>query len=284
MVSIYNNATNLVNSMIKANSSWIKTSNEKLNKLPISCKYFLSILDIINDIEIGNFFSYMNDETRTIEYPFIKEDNIDYSMMLEIEQFYNIELNGNNTIKDISKNIDYFIDIVKQSNGKIIFIIDIDYLLKFMVNLKNELKPNHLIDMILYKLMNITNIEITDIFIMDKFDIVKNHNNLFYNQLEMCVKKTNLTYTNKNIVVYKNSDENLIENVYWKLLESNIKITEHIQKIKSPYDNSYFNLVKINDTNCFVKKINICECIDKNLFNLDNKPGIIIDPLDRFNI
>ena len=67
MVSVFNNIGNLINSMIKINSSWIKISDEKLNKLPISCKYFLTIFDLQNDIELNDFFSYVTDETRTIQ-------------------------------------------------------------------------------------------------------------------------------------------------------------------------------------------------------------------------
>ena len=137
MVSIFNSASDLINSMVKLNSSWNKVSNiklnEKSNKLPISCRYFLTILDSHNDLDIGNFFSYITDDTRTIDYPFVKEPNIDYSMMIEIEQFHNIDLDKNLTIQNISNNIDEFINIVNESNGKIIFVLDICYLLNFIV-------------------------------------------------------------------------------------------------------------------------------------------------------
>lgn len=72
-----------------------------------------------------------------------------------------------------------------------------------------------------------------------------------------------------------------MENVYWNVLEPNIKITEFIGKVKSPFDNSYFNLMKICEKTYFVKQIDILDCIDKNLYTLGNEPGIIIDPLDR---
>ena len=42
--------------------------------------------------------------------------------------------------------------------------------------------------------------------------------------------------------------------------------------------------MRIDDKTYFVKKIKIFDCIDKNLFDLDNNPGIIIDPLDRLYI
>lgn len=284
MVSVFDNVSDLINSMVQINSSWIKKTNEKLKKLPISCKYYLTMFDMKNDTEIIDFFSYINDDTRTIEYPFAKNEKIDYSMMLEFEQFYNIDLNENQTIKGIGKNIDEFKNIVDESKGKIALIIDIEYLINFMAKMKSESKPNHLIDMILFKLSNIS-----EVFILDRSNIISNHSNLFYLQLEKCMcKKNNLEQRNnlesKNIVVFKSVNETLETNVYWNILEPG-KITEWIGKIKSPFEpESYFNLVRINNEEYFVKKISIKECLDKNLFLLDKNPGIIIDPIDRFKI
>lgn len=288
MVVTVDSVEKLCNLMMKINSSWVKeisnsklNSNSKSSKFPISYCYFLTLLDISNDNEVKDLFSYINDSTRTIEYPFIKDNEIDYSLMLEQEQFYNIELNNNLNIKDIANNIDTFIDITNESNGKIIFILDISYLVNFIVELKTKLIPNHLIDMILFKL---TNSKIHEIYILDKHSIIKNTSNLFYTQLEMCKGKTIKELYNKNIVVYKDVEESLIDNVYWNLLESEIKITDYIGKIKSPFEDSYFNLMKINNKEYFVKQINISECIDKNLYNLNENPGIIIHPIDRLYI
>lgn len=283
MVVIFNSVEKLSNSMVKINSSWVKhVSNTKLNKFPISCSYFLTLLDTINDNEIKELFTYINDVSRTVEYPFVKDkdNDVNYSLMLEQEQFYNIEINNNNNIKNISNNIDNFTNIVKESDGKIIFVLDISYLVNFMVELKVKSIPNHLIDMILFKLTNLGDSRISEIFILDKQSIIKNNSNLLYTQLEICMGK-NTKLDEKKIVVYKDTDESLVENVYWNVLEPEMKITEYIDKVKSPYDDSYYNLMKIGDKNYFVKQINISECINKNLYNLNLKPGIIIHPLDR---
>ncbi len=278
MVEIFTNTTDLINSMIELNSSMI--NDKTLKKLPISSKYFLTMFDTQNDTEINNFFSYITDDTRMLEFPFVKNEQINYSMMLEIEQFYNIDLDDNTTIKTISDNIDEFINIVKESNGKIIFIIDIEYLLNFIIKMKTQTKPNHLIDIILFKLSNISNI-----YILNRNDKIQNNLNLFYLQLDKCLanpKYNNINYMEKNIIVYKSINESICSNVFWNVLEPG-KISKFIGKIKSPIETlTYFNLVKINDEECFVKKIFLHECIDKNLFDLDKNPGIIIDPLDRF--
>lgn len=282
MVKIFNSVEKLSNSLVKINSSWVKeVSNSKLNKFPISCCYFLTLLDISNDNEIADLFAYYNDDTRTIEYPFVKDKQINYSLMLEPEQFHNIKLNTD--IKNISADIDKFLNIVDESDGKIIFVLDVLYLINFMVELKKKLIPNHLIDMILYKLNNST--KISEIYILDKQSIISNTSNLLYTQLEMCINKTNTidkVYDNKKkIVVYKDIDESLIKNVYWSILEPNIKMTEYIEKIKSPYDDTYFNLMKIGEKTYYVKQINITECVNINLYTLNDNPGIIIDPVDR---
>lgn len=282
MVEIFNSVEKLSNSLVKINSSWVKeVSNSKLNKFPISCCYFLTLLDISNDNEITDLFDYINDDTRTIEYPFVKDEQINYSLMLEPEQFYNIKLNTN--IKNISANIDEFLNIVNESDGKIIFVLDILYLINFMVELKKKSIPNHLIDMILHKLKNST--KISEIYILDKQSIISNTHNLLYTQLGMCINNTNTDIIDKmdetKIVVCKDIDESLMENVYWNVLEPNTKMTEYIGKVKSPYDDTYFNLMKIGEKTYYVKQINISECIDKNLYLLNDNPGIIIEPVDR---
>ena len=74
MVLIFNTVGELANSMVKINSSWVKSvSDAKLHKFPISCKYYLTLLDILNDNEISELFTYINDETRTIDFPFVKD-------------------------------------------------------------------------------------------------------------------------------------------------------------------------------------------------------------------
>lgn len=280
MIEIFNSVEKLSNSMVKINSSYVKqVSNLKLNKFPISCTYFLTLLDIPNDNEIKDLFAYINDETRTIDYPFVKDNSIDYSLMLEQEQFYNIELNNN--IKNISNNIDNFIDIVKESDGKIIFVLDIAYLVNFMVELKKKSIPNHLIDLILFKLTNLEHSTISKIYILDKQSIVKNNSNLLYNQLKICIDKNISELDDKKIIVYKDIDDTLIENVYWNILEPDTKITKYLGKIKSPYDESQFNLMMIGEKIYYVIQIHISECINKNLYNLNNMPGIIINPIDR---
>lgn len=286
MVEIFDSVEKLSNSLVKINSSWVKeVSNSKLNKFPISCCYFLTLLDISNDDEIGSLFSYINDETRIVEYPFVKDDKINYSLMMEPEQFHNIKLNSNSNsnIKNISANIDEFSNIVNESDGKIIFVLDISYLINFMIELKKKSIPNHLIDMILYKLKNST--KISAIYILDKQSIISNTSNLLYTQLEMCIgigMSKNINELDKTkIVVYKDINEPLIENVYWSVLEPDTKMTEYIGKVKSPYDNTYFNLMKIDEKTYYVKQINLSQCVNKNLYTLNDNPGIIIEPMDR---
>lgn len=279
MFRVFNNIDNLFNNIIITNSEDPIYPNQTIESIPISNKYFLTILDNNKD-EIKTFFDYINDNTRTIEYPFNKNKNIDYSFMVEQEQFYQIDLENSN-LKEISDNLDNFFQIIKESDGEIVFVLDLNYLFENFVKSKNTY-PNHLIDFILWKLKN----KVTYILLLDSNMLVKKYNNLLFAQLETCFINWNLAKydLNKNILVYKNVEEEVYENIYWNLLYPEMKIIEHIQKIKSPFGESEFDLVKINEKECFLSKINLLDIIEKNLLNLHNDPGIIIEPIDRINI
>ena len=88
----------------------------------------------------------------------------------------------------------------------------------------------------------------------------------------------------KNIKVYRNTKDTVIETIYWNLFKNENKIIKFIKKINSPFDNTEFDVVKISDTEYFLTTINLLDIIDKNIFNLHINPGIIIDPIDRINI
>jgi hypothetical protein len=279
MFRVFNKTENLFTNIIITNNEVPIYLTKNIKSIPISNKYFLTLLDNKKD-DIKSFFDYINDDTRSIEYPFKKNKNIDYSFMVEIEQFYQIDLENSN-LKEISNNLDIFFQICKESDGEIVFVLDINYLIENFVKSKNVC-PNHLIDFILWKLKN----KVTYILVLDTNTIVKKYNNLLFAQLETCFQNYDLKKYNfeKNILVYKDIQEEVYENIYWKLLYPEIKINEHIKKIKSPYGESEFNIVKINNKECFLSKINLSDIIEKNLLNLHNDPGIIIEPVDRINI
>lgn len=279
MFRVFNNLDNLFNNIVITNNEDPIYPNKTIESIPISNKYFLTIFDNKKD-EIKSFFDYINDNTRALEYPFKKNKNIDYSFMVEQEQFYQIDLENSN-LKEISDNLDNFFQIVKESDGEIVFVLDLCYLIENFAKSKN-ISPNHLVDFILWKLKN----KVTYILVLDSNMIVKKYNNLLFAQLETCFINCDLTKYNldKNILVYKDAEEEIYQNIYWNLLYPEIKIMEHIQKIKSPYGESEFNIVKINNRECFLTKINLLDVVEKNLLNLHNDPGIIIEPIDRINI
>lgn len=282
MLEVFNNYSELFNAIIKINSfepSWI--SNSKKDFVPISNKYFITMIDETNT-NIQEFFKYINDDTRSIVYPFTKENNIDYSFVLESEQLYQINLSNSN-LSEISNNLDYFFQITNESEGKTILVLDINYLFDCYISTK-KLFPNHLIDFILWKLKN----KLYHIFIIDTKNTIQYQNNMLYYQFKSClINSSNLTMsfdTDLKLLIYKNTCDEVFNNIYWNILYPQMKITEHIGIIKSPFGESEFNIVKINDKECFLSKSNLSDIIDKNLLNLDNDPGIIIDPMDRINI
>lgn len=287
IVSTYNELFNLLIKMNGENTQLVNfictynTNNNIHCKIPMSNKYFLTLIDNSN-FDVINFFSYINDDTRIVSFPFEKKNNIDYSLMLESTQFYNIELQ-NSFLTEISLNLDKFFKIVKESSGEINLIIDIKFLIDFELLTKQKSQSNHLIDAIIWKLKNN---KINSCIIIDPDNIIKNCSNMLYIQLESCLinfDKTKYDF-NKNLVVFKSIDDSIVETVYWNVLLPEMKISEVINKIKSPFDNTYFDIVKINEKYCFLYNISIKDCIGKNLLNLNNEPGIIIEPIDRLCI
>ena len=125
--------------------------------------------------------------------------------------------------------------------------------------------------------------------ILDSNNTVTKYNNMLFAQLETCFINYDLSKYNldKHLLVYKNVNEEVYENVYWNLLYPEIKITKNKEKIKSPYEEkeeSEFSIVEINNKEYFLAKITLSDIIYKNLLNLDYNPGIIIQPIDRINI
>lgn len=279
MFRVFNKIDNLFNNIIITNNENPIYQTKTNESVPISNKYFLTIFDN-NDSEIKTFFNYIDDETRSIEYPFEKNKNIDYSFMVEKEQFYQIDLDNSN-LKEISHNLDVFFKIVEESDGEIVFVVDINLLIDNFVKSKN-FTPNHLIDFILWKLKN----KLTYILVLNSNDTIKKYNNLLFLQLETCFANYDLNKYNldKNILVYKDIQTEVYENIYWNLLYPEMSITEYIKKIKSPYGDNEFDIVKINNKECFLSKISLLDIVEKNLLNLHNEPGVIIEPTDRINI
>ena len=276
----YNNYDELFNKLIKINSEKPKDIGISNFPLPISNNYYISILNE-QDIQINNFFSYINDVNREIDYPFKRDLEIDYSFMIEQEQFYQIDLKKSN-LNEILNNINSFFEIVSESDADISLIIDIEFLFDFLIESKNKLCPNHFYDFIIWKLQK----KITNILILDKTNLIKNDKNMLYYQLETCLKdfnedKYNL---NKNINVYRNTKDTVIETIYWNICNHELKIIKFIKKINSPFDNTEFDVVEISDTEYFLATVSLLDIIDKNIFNLHMEPGIIIDPIDRIKI
>lgn len=280
MCNIFTNYEELFDTMIKINGEnplWLY--NKKNNSLPVSNKYFLTMLYDKN-IDVLSFLNHIDDSERKLEYPFVKKDNIDYSFMIENVQIYNIDLK-NSSLLTVSNNLDEFLSVTKESEAEIILVLDINYLIDFFVITKKKSQPNHLFDLIIWKLKN----KLSHILILDNSNIIINPNNMLCTQLEKCLKNnSNNSNFDKKMLVFKDTSESVIENVYWNLFYPEMKISEYIEKIKSPYDDSYFDIVQINDKICYLYEVCFKDIIIKNIMNLKSQPGILIEPLDRLNI
>jgi hypothetical protein len=282
MINIINDIGKLANYMIKTNcknSHWI--NNSRGCSVPISNKYFLTFLNNSND-DIANFFDYINDNMRELSFPFEKENSIDYSFMIESEQILPIDI-SKCSISDISQYFDIFHKIISESNGDSIIVIDINYLTNNYILSQEKNIPNHLIEFILWKLNKFS---VSEIIMLDTSGLLSDTNNMLFYQFEKCLKNFDKSRydINKTITLYKNTNDDILTNVYWNLLYPNIKISSFLNKIKSPYDDNEFQIIEINHTLYYMCVINLQDYIDCNLLNTHNNPRIIIQPPDRLNI
>ena len=108
-------------------------------------------------------------------------------------------------------------------------------------------------------------------------------NNLLYTQIK-CVLLKNNSISNNKIILYKNTSDDE-HNIYWRIIQDqNIDLTLS-KKIDSPVENlENFYLETINDDLCYICESSIHKIIQKNIFELYYKPGIVIDPIDKINL
>ena len=194
--------------MVDFNCEYNTKSNIS-GKIPISNKYFLSILSTESE-DVSKFFSFISDGMGT-EYPFKKSDGIDYSMVIEPEQFFNMDIYGS-SLRELNHLVGEFLKVVMESNGEICFIIDIKFIIDFEIHTKQSKQPNHLVEMILYLLAG----RIDHIVLIDSNGVIKNNSNMLYIQFESCLKNFNPNkyQLDKNILVYRKTADSVVETVY----------------------------------------------------------------------
>ena len=276
MFKIFNDHNLFFNEIINHNSKDTLMTN---NNIPISNKYFITITN--NDEYFNLFYNYIFDDSRSIEYPFIKNENIDYHLSFEKEQFYNIDIYNSN-ILELDNQLTEFINIINESNADVTFLIDINYFINFLNIIMQKKIPNHLMDFILYKLNN----NINNIFIIDQAKLIS-ENNMFCFQLKLCLKNYTIENFNLNnkIKVFRKTIDSVVESVYWNYLHCNYNIDSICKKIRSPIDEfDFITITNIENQESFIIEIQINDCIYKNLFETKNSFGIKIEPLDRFLI
>ena len=313
MLSVFDTADKFFNHLVKTNGinpSWM--TNKRDDSIPISNKYFITVFDQFNE-HFSNFINYISDDTRNTAWEFGKEDGVDYSLMIEPEQLSQIDL-STQTLNDISKQLDLLFEIVNESDGQIVLVFDIGHLISNYIGSKEIGQPNHLIELLLYKLKN----ELSEVCILNNNNFISNKYNMLCAQFELCIKgnnQKNLVKYNfdKYVLVYKNTSDDIETNPYWNLFYPQMKISKLIGKIPSPirtnkknnnsdshYDsdsirdtietnqntmsNNDFDIVEINNKECFAYKLNLPDHIDENLLNIKNEIIILIDPLDRLNV
>ncbi len=274
--NIYNDFNELINELYRFNSSDL-IYMDKYN-LPVSNKYYLSVVDNSDsNSKFKNFFDYAFDKTRTLEKNFIVNPDTDVKVDWEEEQFYMINL-GEKSLKELDNEISQLINVIVESNTQLTLIIDINYLINFIKKYKQNNQQIHIYDWLLYKLNNCS---ISNIIIYDessKYQL----NNLLYKQMETVLLKNYISDYDNKIMVIKNFDDQL-DNVYWKIIKENNTQIECIKEIKSESssDSEVYYYGTILNKEFYICKTNVPNIIKKNIFELNDNPGIVLDPIEK---
>ncbi len=281
MFNVYNNPDKLFNYLNEINNKDLLYLNEY--NIPISNKYFITLVNL-QDEPFESFFSYIFDDTREVLCPFVIEENNKNTTGLkwDSEQFYSIIL-GEKSLFQLEKDIEQVYSDVEESNANVYLLIDINYLMNFLIIGEKAKVPVHIFDFLLLKLKK---------FNFDSIIIYDENNNydasnLLYEQIKLnfrIINKFESEIFTKEIKVYKKIDSNELD-IYWNMTNFN-DIIDVKQQVK--FDNQYDNQVDfsyglVNGSESFISKIKIIDIIDKNIFELENNPGIILDPLDKIN-
>ncbi len=289
MFSIFNNPDKLFNYLSETNNKDLLYLNEY--NIPISNKYFITLVNL-QDEPFESFFSYIFDETREVTCPFVLEENNKSvtGLKWDQEQFYSIVL-GEKNLKQIENDIEQVYSDVQESNANAYLILDINYLINFLIIGEKAKVPVHIFDFLLLKLKKFN---FDSIIIYDENNNY-DESNLLYEQI-----KTNFKIINKfesemfirEIQVYKKIDSNDLD-IYWNMTNFN-DVIDIKQQVKTPNDNdnddddniesqNSFSFGLVNGSESFISKIKILDIIEKNIFELESNPGIILDPLDKIN-
>lgn len=274
---IYDDFNKLVNELYKFNSSDLIYINEY--NLPVSNKYYLTIVNNSDPAsKFKDFFEYAFDKTRTIEKNFIVGPEIDIKVDWDYEQFYMLTLGEKNLLL-LDNEIAELTDVITESNTQLTLIIDINYLINFINKFKQNNQQIHIYDWILHKL---NNCPIKNVMIYDETNTYK-ANNLLYKQIESVLNK-NLDFNfEEKIILIKNIDDQE-DNLYWNIIKEADTEIEFIKEIKSESsidETEVYYYGKILNKEFYICKTIISNLIKKNIFELNDNPGIVLDPIDK---
>jgi hypothetical protein len=282
MFSIYNNPDKLFNYLSETNNKDLLYLNEY--NIPISNKYFITLVNL-QDEPFESFFSYIFDETREITCPFVLEENNKSitGLKWDSEQFYSIVL-GEKSLTQLENDIEQVYSDVEESNANVYLLIDINYLINFLIIGEKAKVPVHIFDFLLLKLKKFN---FDSIIIYDESNNYT-ESNLLYEQIKTnfrIINKYESEIFKKEIKVYKKIDSNDLD-IYWNITNFN-DIIDIKQQVKAPdceESESGFSFGLVNGSESFISSVQILDIIGKNIFELENDPGIILDPLDKINL
>ncbi len=250
-------------------------------KVPISNKYYITLVDS-NSNPFANFFSYIFDDTRETELLIDLDPKTNTNLKWDKEQFYFIDLEGQKNLVELESELNEVKSIINESVGKTVLIIDIEYMIEFLIQAEKSNIPVQIYDFLLFQLKKF---DFEEIIIYNK-DFQYSEPNLMFEQFKLnfnIISKSNVELFKKEIIVYKKLNDNPL-NIYWNVTNS-MDIIDFKQQIQlddtNNISNSEYWIGLVNNSESFITKINILDTIEKNIFDLKNNPGIVLDPLDK---
>lgn len=290
---IYSNSQNLFIELIKYNESNIELLGEM--QVPLTNVYYITMLDLTNT-QINKFISYLTDSNNP--NPF---DNFRSNIGLDEEQISNLNL-IKSSLHQLNLDIDIVLDIAKESNGKIVLVLDIGLFFNLIKKFKEVEQEIHLYDFILHKLKN----KVDKLFILDSETILTigdKHSSVFDEiKIYLCKEKNtnDLIANNYDVTIYKNHGS-----IYWKIFNLNQKI-EYIHTSGDENDNENDNdndndnkdvyeeksenildkfegtsLVMVDDEESLLTTTKISKLCFANLFEMHS---FVLDPIDKLKI
>jgi hypothetical protein len=261
---IYTNLSNLFTDLIKYNEENIELFGNM--QIPLTNIYYFTILDN-NDETTNQYITFLTDINASTNI------DITNNMNFEHEQLHQINI-MKSSLKQIDNEIHNVLEVAAESSAKIVLVLDIGFIFKFLKHIKDIDREIHLYDFILYKFKN----KIDKLFLLDYDSIltINEKYSIIYDELNMYLSKIKPPIKNIindfDVTIYNNSNS-----LYWYFLNSDEKIN-YLSNDHNNINNDNVSLVNINEEETLLLTTKFSKICFSNLFE---KHSNVLNPFDK---